>query len=81
MVLPTNVLSLLFYFYVMAIILSHIIEAEKITADIIFGAINVYFLVGLAWSVIYSIIYILEPQAYYVAPSLIVNKMADLFIL
>jgi len=67
--LPSGIMSMLFYIFVIGIILHHIITAKEVTADIIFGAINVYLLIGLTWGVLYSILYIFRAQSFIIDPA------------
>jgi hypothetical protein len=58
------VFSILFYFYAIYILLIYIIKASEVTSDLIFGAISLYLLIGIAFGAVYAIIYILHPSSF-----------------
>jgi len=55
---------ILFFFLVISVILSHLLRAEKVTADMIFGSISVYLLLGMMWATIYSVLEIIQPGSF-----------------
>ncbi|MGB0756885.1 MAG: potassium channel family protein [Patescibacteria group bacterium] len=46
-------LSGLFYFFVIGSILQHVYSAKKVTSSLLFSAVNVYALIGIAWTNFY----------------------------
>ncbi len=63
-----QVVSKLFYMFFfglsLVIILSNVIKAEKVTTDTILGAICAYILLGLAWTMVYSLLELLQPGSF-----------------
>ena len=59
-----HIVSMLFLGYLAAVILAHIFREKEITADMIMGAICVYFLLGWLWSDIYALLEILKPGSF-----------------
>lgn len=55
----------LFFLMVISAILSHLLRAEEVTADIIFGSICVYLLIGVLWAMIFSVIEIIKPGSFF----------------
>lgn len=60
--------------YIIFLILSIIFHAKIVTADIIYGAVCVYFLIGLEWGLIYSVMEIIHPGSFNVNVSDIVEN-------
>lgn len=50
--------------YMAAVLLLSVVAAEKVTHDVISGAISVYLLMGVAWTVIYVLIEGLSPGSF-----------------
>ena len=46
------------------IILSHVLRSNKVVVDTIYGAICVYFLIGIAWAFLYSAIEVFNPGSF-----------------
>jgi hypothetical protein len=65
---PLNVVKncffILFYAYIVIIILSHIFREKEVTADLIMGAICVYFFLGLMWAVVFAVLEALQPGSF-----------------
>jgi len=59
-----NILVILFIGYTATIILSYLFTEDEITGDVIMGAICVYFLIGLAWTFIFSTLELLQPGSF-----------------
>ncbi len=57
-------LAMLFFGYTVYLILRHIMYAKKVTADLLFGAVNVYLMLGCIWALLYRIIQMIEPDAF-----------------
>jgi hypothetical protein len=55
---------ILFFFLAIVAILSHMLKAEKVTADIIYGSICVYLLIGIMWAMIFAVIEIIQPSSF-----------------
>jgi hypothetical protein len=56
---------IIFFLIVTLAILSHLLRAERVTGEIIFGSICVYLIIGLIWAMIYSVIEIIKPGSFY----------------
>jgi len=63
-ILMGNVFGMLALAYIAIIILSHLFQANEVTADIIVGAICVYFLIGLMWASAYSVLEAFQPGSF-----------------
>ena len=59
-----NIFGILFFGYTAFLILSFIFRAPRVSQDMIFAAIVVYFFLGLFWAGIYSVLEILAPGAF-----------------
>jgi hypothetical protein len=57
----------LFWAYTATIILVHLFREKKITDDVIIGSICVYFLIGLMWAFIFSVLEIVQPGSFQIA--------------
>ena len=68
-VIRTAGLSLLalFYLYTFVRVIDYVFQGKEATGDKIFGAISAYLLLGLAWSILYSITFSLQPGAFTVS--------------
>ena len=63
-VIAAQTFSILFIFYISYVIIMTIIEAKKVTVDIIFGAVCVYLLIGLMWTFLYSLLELNHPGSF-----------------
>lgn len=63
----TNLFFAAITLYMAAVLLLSVVMAEKVTHDVISGAIAVYLLIGIAWAVIYVLIEGLNPGSFAVA--------------
>jgi voltage-gated potassium channel len=61
-------LSIVFFLYMAALILAQVARATRITTDALSAALCVYLLIGIAWSAIYSLIYLFEPGSFAMPP-------------
>jgi len=61
-----NVITLTF---VAIVILEHILIRRKITLNEIYGAICVYLLIGLIWTIMFILTHLLDPRAFYISPT------------
>lgn len=57
-------LVVLFYAYVAVSVLRYVVQAREVTADLIFGAIAVYILIGFIFGVGYTLIEHVQPGSY-----------------
>lgn len=57
-------LSVVFLIFVISVILRSILSRDDVTVDVIFGAINVYLLIGVTWTFIYAIVEISNPGSF-----------------
>ena len=65
-----NIVSVLFLGFTIVIILNYLFSEKRITADIIMGAICVYFLMGLMWAMGYSLLEMFEPGSFQIPPGM-----------
>jgi len=56
-------LNALFLAYVAATVLAAVLSEREVTTDTVLGGICVYFLVGIGWSLLYSLLIEVEPTA------------------
>lgn len=61
---PLFILAILFYITAIVGILGKVFSEKKITTDTIWGGVVGYFLMGILWGIIYSLILILNPGAF-----------------
>lgn len=66
----SSAMELVFLGFITVVILSHIIDAERITVNEISGALCVYFLMGIMWALIYYMIEFTWPGSYSSLPHL-----------
>ena len=59
-----RVINSLFIFAALVTINRNIFSVKKVNADTIKGGIAVFFLIGLLWTLLYSIVFILDPNAF-----------------
>lgn len=59
-----DVLMVLFFAYMTVIILSHLFRQQEVTADMIMGAVCVYFFLGLMWGFVFSLLEGLQPGSF-----------------
>ena len=73
LVIAAQLFSILFIFYICYVIIMAIIEAKRVTFDIIVGAVCVYLLIGLLWTFIYSLLELSHPGSF--ASTICANKI------
>jgi len=56
--------SSMFFAYIAVVILNYLFREKKVTADVIYGAICVYLLIGLVWGAGYSFLEIYHPASF-----------------
>ncbi len=62
-----NILGTLFLAFTAIMILSYLFRADEVTGDMIMGAICVYFLFGLIWAFVFSILETTQPGSFKMA--------------
>src|SRR5262249_57989539 len=60
------VLLLLFLLYTLTLTLWRVFTAETVTGDTIAAALNVYLMAGFAWGTLYTLLFVLSPDAFHV---------------
>jgi hypothetical protein len=58
------ILQVIFWSYILALILSHLLRVREVDADTIMGAACAYFLIGFAWSFIFFVLEFFSPGAF-----------------
>lgn len=66
--LCANVATLAFLSYIIGLILNFVFTTREVTRHVIFGAISVYLLIGILWSIIYAITASVVPGAFSQTP-------------
>ncbi|MFC1800014.1 potassium channel family protein [Candidatus Eisenbacteria bacterium] len=56
--------SAVFYGFLIGLLIRYIVGAEEVTADILYGSICVYLLIGIVFAMIYRFVDILNPAAF-----------------
>ena len=59
-----NILMISFFFYMVLVILSYLFRQDEVTADMIMGAVCVYFFLGLMWGFVFSLLEHLQPESF-----------------
>ncbi len=54
----------LFFLLITVVIIRHILSVPKVTSDTIFGAICAYLVLGMVWTMVYSLLEILAPGSF-----------------
>lgn len=62
--------EILFFIIITVTIISHVLKYKKVSADKIYGAICGYLLIGIIWSMIYTVIELSFPNSFYFANGL-----------
>ncbi len=65
--MATLVSSILFYLFMTATILFYVFRPNDVTADTICGAISVYLLIGITWSLVYFFVELVHPGSFYIS--------------
>lgn len=68
--LAKSISSALFFGYITFYLLHYLVQQERITKDLIQGAIVIYFLLGIVWSHFYQIVEFLHPGSFNVTTNL-----------
>jgi len=64
LVFVAQVFTVLFLLLVAMLILSHVLKAEKVSGEKIFGALSVYLLLGVIWAFLYLVVDFLVPGSF-----------------
>jgi len=56
--------AFLFFAYTAFVLLFHLLTEDEVTIDIIRGAICAYFLIGMMWACVYSVLEMLQPGSF-----------------
>ena len=59
-----NIFSILFFGYILVVLFFGILRARKVNANLIFGSICIYMLIGLEWAFIYSLLESINPDSF-----------------
>ncbi len=59
-----DVLTVLFLLLIAMLILSHVLRAERVSKEKIFGALSVYLLLGVIWALLFIIVEFLMPGSF-----------------
>ena len=59
-----NIIGSLFFTFTAIMILDYLFREDKVTGDMIMGAVCVYFLMGLIWAFVFSTMEILQPGSF-----------------
>jgi hypothetical protein len=70
LILVRNICMIIFFAYTVIIILSHIFREKEVTADLIMGAVCVYFFIGLMWCFVFTLLEGLQPGSFRVGQGL-----------
>jgi hypothetical protein len=64
LVFGAQVFTVLFLLLVAMLIVSHVLKAEKVSGEKIFGALSVYLLLGVIWAFLYLVVDFLVPGSF-----------------
>ena len=68
--LASNIFSGSFFAFMAVVILNYLFREKQITVDVIAGAICAYFLIGLVWASVFSILELMQPGSFEIPQSL-----------
>ena len=68
--LVSDIFSGIFFIFMAVVILNYLFREKQITGDVIAGAVCAYFLLGLVWSNIFSILEFLQPGSFDIPQSM-----------
>ena len=66
-------ISIIFWVYIAASILKFVLKQTKVTTELIYGALSVYFIFGLAWASLYHLLDLTDPGSF----TMPANETAD----
>jgi len=64
---PALIVTILFLVFTLVSLLRAILSSERVTHDTIYGALNVYLLMALGWSMAYLLLVTVQPDAFVIA--------------
>ena len=73
------VFGAVFFAYVLIIMISYLFTEKNVTVEVITSAISVYFLIGLTWTFIFSLLEILHPGSFVLSSQNQIKDMDQLF--
>lgn len=59
-----RILSAVFFAYILIIMISYLFKEKNVTVEVITTAISVYFLIGLTWAFVFSLLEIVHPGSF-----------------
>jgi len=74
-----RLLSAVFFAYVLIIMISYLFKEKNVTVEVITSAISVYFLIGLTWTFVFSLLEILHPGSFVLSSQSQVKDIDQLF--
>jgi len=74
------VLMLMFLAYLLFLVIHEIAHSNKVTMNILFGAINIYLIAGLVWGYAYVLLYHLDSAAFHLPDYEKVSKVVEVFV-
>jgi hypothetical protein len=66
-----------FFCYAIAVIVAHILRAQKVTGDMLAGAACAYLLTGIAWANFYEILELLRPGSFDIPSAFLLQPHGD----
>lgn len=70
-------IPILFFTFFAVFLLRAVVTADEVTVDVVAGALSVYLLLGLIWSIIYQSIALLDPSAFNVSSAIAASGGLD----
>ena len=64
--LVAQIFGALFFIYTTITILTYLFQEHEVNADVIMGGVCVYFLIGMAWSIVFSMLEHLHPGSFHI---------------
>jgi hypothetical protein len=68
-----------FFVYVLIIIISYLFKEKDVTVEVITSAVSAYFLIGLMWASVFSLLEILQPGSFLLTSQNQVRNVDQLF--
>ena len=66
----SGLLLVIFSFFTIYCILTHMFKAKKVDSDLLAGAASVYLLIGISWGILYSLLELSRPGSFYIAETI-----------
>ncbi len=63
-ILANHVLAIVFYVFIIYSLLKGVLTSKRVTSDVLYGAVAVYFLIAIAWAWVFSLIEFLAPGSF-----------------